>query len=172
VRGPAAPEAPSASGSVPCGSIYRVSEHVEQALEIFRRFLRSKELKITRQREILLRRIFEWEVHFSAEDLEDRVKGDGISKATIYRTLQLLCECGLIAEVALKDDRRMYEHTYGRDPHDHIVCVRCGRVEEFYDKVIEDRQREIAEKLGFTLSDHALTLYGECSGRECTGRKG
>ena len=90
--------------------------HLEQATEVFRRFLRSKDLKITRQREILLRRIFETSEHFSAESLEDRVKGDGLSKATIYRTLQLLLEGELIAEASIEDDRRFYEHIFGRQP--------------------------------------------------------
>ena len=107
------------------------ADHFEQATESFRQFLKAKDLKVTRQREILLRRIFETSEHFSAESLEDRVKGDGISKATIYRTLQLLVESELIAEVSLEDDRRFYEHIYGRDPHDHIVCVDCRKVFEF-----------------------------------------
>jgi Fur family ferric uptake transcriptional regulator len=83
-------------------------EHIEQATEVFRRFLKSQDLKITRQREILLRRIFEREEHFSAESLEDRVKGDGISKATIYRTLQLLVDAELVRELAHGHDRRVY----------------------------------------------------------------
>jgi Fur family ferric uptake transcriptional regulator len=146
-----------------------VSGQIEQALEIFRRFLKSKELKITRQREILLRRIFEWEVHFSAEDLEDRVKGDGISKATIYRTLQLLAECGLISEVALKDDRRMYEHTYGRDPHDHIVCVDCKKVFEFDGAAIARIEAEIAKRLGFAPMGHRLRIEANCEALRKTG---
>ena len=55
--------------------------------------------------------------------------------------------------------------------HDHIVCVHCGRVEEFVDKVIEKRQHAIAEQHGFTLRDHSMTLYGECNGPDCTGKK-
>ncbi len=137
-------------------------EHIEQATEIFREFLKSKDLKVTRQREILLRRIFEKEVHFSAEDLEDRVKGDGISKATIYRTLQLLVECGLIMEVSLEDDRRMYEHTYGHDPHDHIVCMDCKKVFEFDGESMLQLEQEIAAKLGFKPVGHRLRIEATC----------
>ena len=144
-------------------------EHIEQATEIFRTFLKSKDLKITRQREILLRRIFEKEEHFSAEALEDRVKGDGISKATIYRTLQLLVECGLIAEVALKDDRRMYEHTYGHDPHDHIVCVDCNKVFEFDAAAISGMEKRIAEELGFVPVGHRLRIEATCEALRKTG---
>jgi Fur family ferric uptake transcriptional regulator len=145
-------------------------EHIEQALEIFRRYLRSKDLKVTRQREILLRRIFEKEVHFSAEDLEDRVKGDGISKATIYRSLQLLCECELIAEVALVENRRMYEHTYGHEPHDHIVCIDCKKVFEFDGNALAKVESEVAKRLGFAPVRHRLRLEATCEDLRKTGK--
>ena len=145
-------------------------EHIEQAAEIFRKFLRSQELNVTRQREILLRRIFEREEHFSAESLEDRVKGDGISKATIYRTLQLLVECGLISEVVLVDDRRMYEHTYGHDPHDHIICVDCNKVFEFDASTISELEGDIAGRLGFVPVGHRLRIEATCEALRTTGR--
>ena len=145
-------------------------EHIEQALEIFRRYLRSKDLKITRQREILLRRIFENQEHFSAESLEDRVKGDGISKATIYRTLQLLGECGLIGEVLLDDHRRMYEHVYGHDPHDHIICVDCNKVFEFDGAVVAELQEEMTKRLGFRPVGHRLRIEASCEVLRATGR--
>jgi len=145
-------------------------EHIGQATEIFRKFLKEQDLKVTRQREILLRRIFEREEHFTAEALEDRVKGDGISKATIYRTLQLLVDCGLIEEVALEDDRRVYEHTYGHDPHDHIVCVDCGKVFEFEGSVFAGVEHDITEKLGFIPTGHRLRIEANCRALKQTGR--
>lgn len=137
-------------------------EHIAQATEVFRVFLRKQDLKITRQREILLRRIFEREEHFNAEALEDRVKGDGISKATIYRTLQLLVECGLVVEVDLGDNRRVYEHVFGHAPHDHIVCVDCRKVFEFREADLGRVEREIARKLGFTPVGHHLRIEAAC----------
>jgi Fur family ferric uptake transcriptional regulator len=145
-------------------------EHIEKALEIFRRHLKSQDLKITRQREILLRRVFEKEVHFSAEELEDRVKGDGISKATIYRTLQLLCECNLIAEVALVDNRRMFEHTYGHAPHDHIVCVDCHKVFEFDGTALAEIEDRIVKRLGFAPVGHRLRIEATCEALRKTGK--
>ena len=145
-------------------------EHIESALEMFRRFLKDKDLKVTRQREILLRRIFEREVHFGVEDLEDRVKGDGISKATIYRTLQLLCECGLIEGVALVDNRRMYEHTYGHEPHDHIVCIDCRKVFEFDGGELVDLEADIAKRLGFVPVGHRLRIEASCDALRKTGK--
>jgi len=145
-------------------------EHIEQALEIFRRFLKEKDLKVTRQREILVRRIFQREEHFSAETLEDRVKGDGISKATIYRTLQLLVDCGLVEEVSLEDDRRMYEHTYGHAPHDHIVCMDCKKVFEFDGAPVIDMEQRIARKMGFVPTGHRLRIEASCERLRKTGQ--
>ena len=144
--------------------------HLEQATEVFRRFLRSKDLKITRQREILLRRIFETSEHFSAETLEDRVKGDGISKATIYRTLQLLLEGELIAEASIEDDRRFYEHIYGRQPHDHIVCIDCRKVFEFDGAELAQIENRIAAELGFVPVTHRLRLEATCTAMREAGK--
>ena len=145
-------------------------EHIEQATDLFRRFLKSQDLKITRQREILLRRIFEREEHFSAEQLEDRVKGDGISKATIYRTLQLLCDAGLVTEVALEDDRRMYEHVWGHDPHDHIVCLDCGKVFEFDGTELLEVEKRLAGDVGFAPENHRLRIEARCETLRAKGR--
>ena len=146
------------------------AEHFEQATEIFRRFLKEKDLKITRQREILLRRIFENEDHFSAETLEDRVKGDGISKATIYRTLQLLLESELIAEVSLEDDRRFYEHIWGRAPHDHIVCTDCRKVFEFDGSDLSAIEDRIAREMGFVPALRRLRIEAHCMALRENGR--
>jgi len=145
-------------------------EHIDQATELFRRFLKNKDLKITRQREILLRRIFEREEHFSAEQLEDRVKGDGISKATIYRTLQLLCEAGIVNEVALEDDRRMYEHVWGHEPHDHIVCLDCGKVFEFDGTELLEVEQRLARDVGFQPENHRLRIEARCETLRASGR--
>jgi len=146
------------------------ADHIEQATEIFRRFLKEKDLKITRQREILLRRIFESEGHFSAESLEDRVKGDGISKATIYRTLQLLTESELIAEVLLEDDRRFYEHVWGRTPHDHIVCTDCRKVFEFDGAKLAEIEERVAHAMGFVPVRRRLRIEANCTALRETGR--
>ncbi len=142
---------------------------IQQALNLFRGYLKRKDLKVTRQREILLRRIFERETHFSAEDLEDYVKGDGISKATIYRSLQLLCEAELISEVGLDDNRRMYEHTYGHDPHDHIVCVDCKKVFEFDGKSVVKLHELVTKRLGFTPVGHRLRIEATCEALRANG---
>jgi Fur family ferric uptake transcriptional regulator len=111
--------------------------------------------------------------HMTAETIFRQLSSGGelIGLATVYRALAQFEAAGLITRHQFEGGQTVFELERGPH-HDHIVCVRCGRVEEFYDKVIEERQREIAEKLGFTLSDHALTLYGECRGGECPGKSG
>jgi Fur family ferric uptake transcriptional regulator len=145
-------------------------EHIEAATEVFRRFLKTKQLKVTRQREILLRRIFEREEHFTVDTLEDHVKGDGISKATIYRTLQLMVECGLVAEVEIGENRRVYEHVYGHQPHDHIVCTDCKKVFEFVAADVAALERDIARRFGFRPSGHSLRIEAECLDLKRDGR--
>ncbi|MFQ5844433.1 MAG: Fur family transcriptional regulator [Planctomycetota bacterium] len=137
-------------------------EHIQQATDVFRRFLKKKDLKVTRQREILLRRIFQREEHFTVESLEERVKGDGISRATIYRTLQLMRECGLVEEVEFGDERRHYEHVFGHRPHDHLVCVDCNKVFEVPAEDITELRKSIAQRLGFAPVGHSLRVEVRC----------
>lgn len=134
--------------------------------------LRNAGLKVTTPRLKILELLENAkERHMTAEAIHRQllVLGEEIGLATVYRALAQFEAAGLVTRHHFEGGIAVFELERGPH-HDHIVCVRCGRVEEFYDKVIEDRQREIAKKLGFTLRDHAMTLYGECSGTECTGR--
>lgn len=112
------------------------------------------------------------EKHMTAETIYRQLgeSGEVIGLATVYRALSQFEAAGLITRHQFDSGQTLFELERGPH-HDHIVCIRCGRVEEFYDKVIEERQREVAAHLGFTLSDHALTLYGECNDPNCPGRK-
>jgi len=108
------------------------------------------------------------ERHLTAEGIYRLLteNGEEIGLATVYRALAQFEAAGLITRHHFEGGQTVFELERGPH-HDHIVCVRCGRVEEFYDKVIEERQNAIAKKLGFNLRDHALTLYGECSDGGC-----
>lgn len=96
--------------------------------------------------------------------------GEEIGLATVYRSLAQFEAAGLVTKHNFEGGQAVFELERGPH-HDHIVCVLCGHVEEFCDEMIEKRQRAIAEKLGFTLRDHTLTLYGECNNAKCPGRK-
>ena len=107
--------------------------------------------------------------HMSAEDVYKALldSREDIGLATIYRTLTQFESAGLICRHRFEDGRAIFELNRGGH-HDHIVCLRCSKVEEFVDEVIEQRQREIAEKAGFEMTDHCLYIYGLCNSCKST----
>ena len=101
--------------------------------------------------------------HVSAEDLYRIMleRGEDIGVATIYRVLTQCEQAGLVTRLQFEGGKAVFEIAE-ESHHDHIVCVRCGHVEEFHDETIEDRQREIAKEAGFEMEDHTMVLYGLC----------
>jgi Fur family ferric uptake transcriptional regulator len=108
--------------------------------------------------------------HLSAEDVYKRLleSGDDIGLATVYRVLTQFEAAGLVVRHHFEGGHSVFEINQG-EHHDHIVCVKCGKVDEFIDEVIEGRQRAIADKLGYDITDHSLYLYGICAA--CQGKK-
>jgi Fur family ferric uptake transcriptional regulator len=106
--------------------------------------------------------------HLSAEDVYKVLvdEGSDIGLATVYRVLMQLAQVGLLTRRRFETGKAVFELDRGTH-HDHLVCLGCGRVDEFYDAEIEARQREVARAIGFGLQEHALALYGLCS--DCTG---
>jgi len=104
--------------------------------------------------------------HMSAEDIYRELieAGEEIGLATVYRVLTQFEEAGLVVRHHFEGGQSVFELDHG-EHHDHLVCVKCSRVEEFCDPEIEKRQQEIAKKAGFTITDHSLNIYGICS--EC-----
>ncbi len=104
--------------------------------------------------------------HLTAEDVYKMLLAENldVGLATVYRVLTQFETAGLLVRRHLGNDLATYELENG-EHHDHIVCVRCGKIEEFVDPEIENRQKAIAEKLGFELQGHSLSLYGLCA--EC-----
>ncbi len=102
--------------------------------------------------------------HFSAEDVYKILLQDeeDIGLATVYRVLTQFESAGLVTRHHFESGNSVFELDNGGH-HDHLVCVKCGKVDEFHDELIETRQREIAEKLGYELTDHNFYLYGYCS---------
>ena len=88
--------------------------------------------------------------------------GDDVGLATVYRVLTQFEAAGLVTRHHFEGGHAVFEINQG-EHHDHIVCVSCGRVDEFIDETIEERQRVIAKKFGYTMSDHALNIYGTCA---------
>ena len=101
--------------------------------------------------------------HQSAEDIYRALRDDGedIGLATVYRVLTQFESAGLVDRHHFESGQAVFELNE-KGHHDHIVCVSCGKVEEFYDELIESRQREVASDKGYEVTDHSLTLYGKC----------
>ena len=107
--------------------------------------------------------------HLAAEDIYKVMinAGEDVGLATVYRVLTQFEQAGLLIRHHFESGKAVFELNAGGH-HDHIVCVKCGRVEEFYDAEIEKRQARAAETLGFKMEDHSLTIYGVCSKQPCT----
>lgn len=110
--------------------------------------------------------------HVSAEDVYRMLldAGDEIGLATVYRVLTQFEAAGLVQRHNFEDGYSVFELNRGQH-HDHIVCVICGRVEEFMDETIEQRQSAIADERGFEIGDHSLTIYGRCKDPNCPNRE-
>lgn len=110
--------------------------------------------------------------HLSAEDIYKALIQAGETKiglATVYRVLTQFEAAGLVQRHNFEGGQSVFELDQG-EHHDHIVCLQCGKIEEFYDEVIEQHQQAIASKLGFELADHSLVLFGNCTRRDCPNR--
>lgn len=130
----------------------------------FHEFAARKGLKSTRQRDIILDGFLSTHDHMSIEDLylSLRAKFPSIGYATVYRTLKLFAESGIAREIQFGDGQTRYEQAAEGEHHDHLVCTRCGRVQEFSNELIEKLQNEIAQDHGYLVQNHKLELYGIC----------
>ena len=137
---------------------------VDREITRFQDYLQQQGLKLTAERTALLREIFSTHYHFEADELLFKMKEKNvkISRATVYRTLELLVKSGMVRRVHLGEDHYHYEHVTGNSHHDHLICTACGGVIEFHDEVLEQRQREICEKKKFTPTFHNLQILGVC----------
>src|SRR5467141_2159415 len=110
--------------------------------------------------------------HLSAEDVYKALIAEGIDVglATVYRVLTQFEQAGLLSRQHFETGKAVFELNQGGH-HDHLVCLQCGRVEEFFDAEIEKRQTRIARERGFEISEHALYLYAECTRVMCPHRK-
>jgi len=110
--------------------------------------------------------------HMSAEDVYRQLLSEGldIGLATVYRVLTQFEQAGLLVRHHFESGRSVFELNQGTH-HDHLVCMTCGRVEEFYDPEIEKRQAKVAKDRGYTIAEHALYLYAECVKTACPYRR-
>lgn len=135
------------------------------AKQRFLEFLGRKHLRLTAQRRAILESAFSTKRHFTAEQLlawahrRDR----SVSRATVYRTLPLLTESGLVREMDFEQDRKVYDPNYAEHPrHSHIICQDCHKIIEFDSTQIERIENDISRKLGFSVNAHRLQITAHC----------
>lgn len=135
--------------------------------EILKEHLAKKKLKLTRQREMILDCFLQAD-HITAEELHREMvrKNEYVGLATIYRTLNLLCEVGIGQQRYFGDNKTIYDNVSAKTHHDHLICDQCGKIIEFESQDIERLQEEMASRHGFKLNRHRLELYGQCADQD------
>ena len=131
--------------------------------DIFKDFLRERNLRWTPQRKLILEIFLGQDGHIHIEDLHIIIKAQDptIGIATLYRTMKLLVDSGL-ADIHTFNEKTTYERLFQVRHHDHLICKICGRTIEFEHPLIEKYQLEICQHHGFTLKSHRMDLYGIC----------
>ena len=144
--------------------------YAERVRQVFLEYLKKKDLLITPQRFAILDCLLESDRHLSQEEVYRTLKAKGIGKVTVFRTLKLLEECKLVEGVTDYEGKPRFEVNMDRPHHDHLVCLRCGKIIEIQWPEVEKIQEKISKQRGFTISYHRHELFGSC--KECNERAG
>ncbi|MEE9189311.1 MAG: transcriptional repressor [Candidatus Neomarinimicrobiota bacterium] len=131
---------------------------------VLKEALKDSGLRYTRQRQAVWDELCSTSDHRDAEDIYVTLVHDGlpVSRATVYRTIEVLVKKGLARKLDIGDGRSRYEMRLENSHHDHMICVNCGKIEEFVDLRIEELQEDVAKRHGYILNTHNLQLYGLC----------
>ncbi len=134
---------------------------------LLKKVLQKENLRYTQQRQSIWDELCSSEEHRDAEEiyLSLRKKGVNASRATVYRTIDVLVKNKLVRKLELGDGKALYENKIDSHHHDHLICVKCGKIEEFMDQTIENRQDKIVEDMGFKMIRHIHQLFVLCD--EC-----
>ena len=134
-------------------------------LEKFQAILKENTLKFTKQRELVLKFLYENDGHFTPEDIYTLLKQQypdiNIGIATVYRTLSLLETSEIASSISFGVQGKKYELGLKKH-HDHLICTKCGEIIEFFDDIIEERQEVIAKQFNFQMTDHTMKIVGLC----------
>jgi len=144
--------------------------YAERVRQVFRDYLRKKGLVFTSQRSTILDHLLVADRHLSQEDIYAALKGGGIGKVTVFRTLKLLEESLLVERVLDRYGHPLYEVELERPHHDHLVCVSCGVVREIQWPEIEKVQEKTCKEIGFSILYHRHEVFGRCA--LCVAKKG
>ena len=137
----------------------------DDVLVNFKKLLKLNNLKYTTQRELILKIIYDNSGHFTPEDIYNLIKESypevKLGIATVYRTLTLLEDANIVSSISFGAQGKKYEFGL-KEHHDHLVCLECGGIEEFFDETIEKQQEVIAKKFKFKMTNHVMKITGIC----------
>jgi len=131
-------------------------------IDILKNVLSNEGLRYTQQRQIIWDEIRNSTEHRDAEKIYNQIKNKNklkVSRATVYRTIDVLVKNDLVRKVELGDGRALYEHKYNEEHHDHMICVETGKITEFYNEKLEELQEEIVKEHGYELVRHVHQLF-------------
>jgi Fur family ferric uptake transcriptional regulator len=139
--------------------------------QIFIDFLKDRGHRLTKERSVIVQKILARSGHFDPESLYLQIREAGMkaSRASVYRTVNLLHECGLINKIGKTERSAVYEYTFGNKHHDHMLCIQCGRIIEFYSEKLEGIQEAVCREQGFQGKNHTLEIRGYC--RKCQKKR-
>lgn len=139
--------------------------------DVFYQYLRDKGVRHSQQREFILDIFLKTEKHLTIAELYNlvRKKQPRIGYVTVYRAMKVACDSGLAEEIDFGDGLIRYEHRYGHEHHDHLICIRCGKFIEAMNPEIERLQEKLAKGHNFTLIGHKMQIFGIC--KKCKGKK-
>ncbi|MBT8041742.1 MAG: transcriptional repressor [Kiritimatiellales bacterium] len=148
-----------------------VKQSVEEAWPLFVDFLKKKDARVTQARKIVLTQVFSRHDHFCADDLAAELSSglNHVSRGTVYRTLALMEEAGLVRVIRDADVHAHYEHTFNHPNHGHMICEDCGQFIEFADEEIITRIADACRKNDFAERTHRLVVFGTC--KECVNKE-
>lgn len=135
-----------------------------QETEIFREFLKSEKNRITPERFEVMDSAIDYDGHFGADDLYILMKNQNsrVSRATVYKTLELLVQCHLISKRNFGDNLTRYESNLKKQRHDHLICMDCGRIVEFANPVVKELPEKISNELGFDMESYSFNIFARC----------
>ena len=136
---------------------------MKKELSAFVSYMRRKGMRVTQQRLALAKKVFGLHRHFTADELYSYVKSTGVSRATVYRTLSIMVEAGLVKEHKFGSGAKLYEHIIGHSNHMHMVCVNCGAIVEIPMDQIGEQLDEAAKAHDFKILEKDVVIFGLCA---------
>lgn len=148
-----------------------VRESVEEAWPMFVEFLKKKDARVTQARKIVLTQVFSRHDHFCADDLAAELSSgmNHVSRGTVYRTLSLMEEAGLVRVIRDTDVHAHYEHTFNHPHHEHMICDKCGQFIEFSDEKIMELIAKACKEFEFEERNHRIVVFGTCKDCQAAG---